>query len=36
MAEAIINLGYAKEDLDTKRTRDDFPSEDSRITELRF
>ena len=36
MAEAIINLGYAKDDLDTKKTREDFPSEDSRITELRF
>lgn len=36
MADAILNLGYAKEDLDTKKTREDFPSEDAKITEVRF
>ena len=36
MMEAMINLGFIKEDLNTLKTRDDFPAEDPRITELHF
>jgi len=36
MTEAMRNLGLIKEDLNCKKTRDDFPSEDTRITELHF
>ena len=36
MAEAMLNLGLVKEDIDTKKTRNDFPAEDVRVTELQF
>ena len=32
----MINLGFIKEDLNTLKTREDFPAEDLRITELHF
>lgn len=34
MAEAIRNLGLVKEDLNTKLTKENFPHEDQRVTDL--
>ena len=36
MAEAMQNLGLVKEDLNTKKTREDFVFDDYRVTELHF
>jgi len=36
MAEAMHNLGLVKEDLNTQKTKTDFPSENLQITELHF
>jgi hypothetical protein len=36
MAEALINLGLVKEDINTKKTKDDFPSDDPHITKLHY
>lgn len=36
MAEAMLNLGLIPEEINTRKTRHDFPSEDDRITELQF
>jgi len=36
MKEAMGILGIIKEELDTKKTREDFPSDDFRKTELNF
>jgi hypothetical protein len=34
MAEAIRNLGLVDEDMNTKLRRENFPHEDTRVTEL--
>ena len=34
MAEAIRNLGLVKEDLNTKLSKENFPHEDPRVTDL--
>ena len=36
MSEAMHNLGLIDEDLNTKKTRDDFQFDDYRVTDLHF
>ena len=36
LAQAMRNLGLVKEDLNTRKTRDDFISADDRLTDLKF
>lgn len=36
MAESMVNLGLVKEDLNTQKTKEDFHSDDPKITNLHF